>query len=174
MKTFAIVGYARHGKDTVAEAIQKLVRPKSVRIYHLADPIKEMAASFGWDGNKDKKGRTFLQQLGTEIGRAYNDNHWVDIMERDRRRCRSIPLDYYLIPDVRFENEVKSLTKGHCIIIVVKRPVHGFWKKIKQLFTRRHSSERYEKWIKKYPHHVVINDGTIAGLEKKIEKILKE
>ena len=49
-------------------------------IISLAAPIKELAEEyFSWDGKKDKKGRRLLQVLGTEAGREYNENLWVDI-----------------------------------------------------------------------------------------------
>lgn len=113
-----LCGKAGSGKGEVAKILQKHY---STYVLPFAKPLKEMAKSFGWDGQKDEKGRKFLQILGTEVGRAYDTDYWVKCWKREADQAlRSIdsawgPGDavesYQIVvaDDVRFDNE------GECI-----------------------------------------------------------
>ena len=60
MKVILISGKAQNGKDTVAGSLHKaLVNDgKRVLVTHYADLLKYICRNyFGWDGNKDEKGR---------------------------------------------------------------------------------------------------------------------
>ena len=106
-KIFLISGAARHGKDTVADIIMDKLEGKSMKIA-MADYLKYMAKKYyKWDGEKNLRGRTILQQLGTErIREELNmDTFHVE------RVCQDIKIiedryDYIFIPDVRFKNEM--------------------------------------------------------------------
>lgn len=61
MKQILVVnGYPRSGKDTLALLLGKY---KEVQVFSSVDPIKEVALTLGWDGNKDEAGRKFLASL---------------------------------------------------------------------------------------------------------------
>jgi len=107
-KIVLISGKAQHGKDTTAKILKSQLEAKGnkVCIMHFADAVKFFAKEYlGWDGVKDEKGRTILQQLGTEKMRDKYPNFWVDII------CTLIDVlrndfDYFIIADCRFKNEV--------------------------------------------------------------------
>ena len=104
---FLISGEARNGKDTVADIMMDKLDGKSIKIA-MADYLKYMAAKYyGWNGEKDVRGRTILQQLGTE--KIRDDLNWSTF--HVERVCQDIKIiedryDYIFIPDVRFKNEM--------------------------------------------------------------------
>jgi hypothetical protein len=72
-------GKARAGKDTVASMMKEYM-PDKIEMLSFARSLKECAREFlGWDMEKDLRGRTFLQTLGTECGREFYEDAWVDI-----------------------------------------------------------------------------------------------
>ena len=101
-------GKARHGKDSSVKTLKSLLERQDKRVLSVnyADYLKYLAKQyFGWDGNKDKQGRTKLQRIGTEKVRARFPDFWVNsvinivkIFEGD--------FDYILIGDCRFPNEI--------------------------------------------------------------------
>ena len=60
---------------------------------------------YGWDGEKDKKGRELLQKLGTDLGCTNNPNVWVNCVKEIVKALQT-EYDFVLIPDVRFPNEM--------------------------------------------------------------------
>lgn len=78
-------GLARSGKDTMADV---LVEEFGFRKAYFAFELKRIAHDYlgwngvldpkgNWEGGKDDKGRTLLQRLGTEVGRAYHESLWI-------------------------------------------------------------------------------------------------
>ena len=60
-------GKAQHGKDASLEILKHHLEEngKTVMAIGYADYLKEMAAAnFGWDGKKDERGRSLLQNVG--------------------------------------------------------------------------------------------------------------
>ena len=71
----SLSGLARSGKDTFAEY---LIKEYGYAGDYFARPLKTLAFNYlGWDGEKDEKGRRFLQLLGTDVGRAWDENIWL-------------------------------------------------------------------------------------------------
>lgn len=109
MYIITISGHAKNGKDTIANILKEKLesRNKKVLIIHFADYLKFVCEKyFGWDGKKDERGRTILQEVGTDIVRKRDQYFWVDIV------CRLINVlsndfDFFIIPDCRFENEIE-------------------------------------------------------------------
>lgn len=104
-----ISGHAGHGKDSaaamLAEGLFKL--GYTVRILHYADTLKFIAKEyFQWDGKKDEKGRTMLQYLGTDVARNKNPYFWICLLD-DIIQMFFSDIDYVIIPDARFENEIE-------------------------------------------------------------------
>lgn len=60
---------------------------------------------YGWDGEKDEKGRELLQKLGTDLGRTNNPNVWVNCVKEIIKALQT-EYDFVLIPDARFPNEM--------------------------------------------------------------------
>ena len=108
MKVICISGKAQHGKDTTASLIQECLEQhgKRVLVAHYADLLKYICKTFfGWDGNKDEKGRYILQYVGTDVVRKKTPNYWVDFLA-DFLEIFDSEWDWVLIPDTRFPNEV--------------------------------------------------------------------
>jgi hypothetical protein len=121
-------GYARAGKDTVADY---LVANYGFTRMAFADPMKEalyrmdplvtfggMAGmslkwavdQSGWEVVKDESPevRGLLQRLGTEVGRnMFGEDFWVDYAIG-----KSWQYDNVVFSDVRFRNEAKAVQKN--------------------------------------------------------------
>lgn len=122
MKILTISGQAQHGKDTTAEILKaKLEKLQyKVLIIHYADYLKYICSQYyGWDGKKDAKGRTLLQQVGTEKARNKYPDFWVSIVEKFISVFGD-DFDYILIPDSRFPNEVQYLRDKNYDVMAVK------------------------------------------------------
>lgn len=142
-KLIGLVGLAGSGKSSVAEV---LARRGFVRAA-FADELKRIAREqFGWDGQKDERGRRLLQVLGTEAGRAYDPDIWTKRLfaRIDPLLAGAAPLTYELrrppgipgpetahvvsdapagvvIDDVRFQNEVDAIrARGGRLILVTR------------------------------------------------------
>ena len=109
-KIICLGGKAQHGKDTSAKYLQEHLTEigKKVLIVHQADLLKNMARDmFGWDGQKDEKGRRLLQYLGTDLVRQRDPDFWVDHLVRTLTVLDG-EWDIVLIPDTRFPNEIQK------------------------------------------------------------------
>lgn len=102
-----ICGYARVGKTTTCAALLSQISDSV--IVPFADPVKQIASEcFGWDGVKDERGRRLLQLIGTEVGRSYNPNIWVDKWRLKVEKLLANNLTV-LVDDVRFQNEIDCI-----------------------------------------------------------------
>lgn len=82
---------------------------KKVLIIHYADLLKFMCKQlFSWNGEKDERGRTLLQHVGTNIIRAKRPDYWVDYVASVLELFND-EWEYVLIPDCRFPNEINSM-----------------------------------------------------------------
>jgi hypothetical protein len=165
-----LTGKAQSGKDTVAKMISEIYETTNVKF---ADTIKQMVAIvLGVDVElledstyKNKMShlgvtpRYLLQSLGTEWGRELiSENIWVD--------ATMDTIDYHtkgniVISDVRFPNEVASVRSRGGIIIKIERP--------SQASEDAHTSENQNLDF----DYLIINDGTIEDLKKKVEKTMR-
>lgn len=115
MKIVLISGYAGSGKDTLSLYLQRelLLENKNVYMRAFATRVKECAyKEFMWDGNKDKKGRRLLQDIGM-AGREYDENLWVKyvLMEFAGWYLPDHLNDFIIISDWRFPNEYEYCQK---------------------------------------------------------------
>ena len=119
IQVIGISGYARSGKDTVAEKLAEVgyVRGSfadAIRdaLYCLnptvgEEPVKAKVDRLGWETAKAiPEVRELLQRLGTEVGREmFGDNIWIDYL------FDSLPDgSKVVIPDVRYPNEADAIT----------------------------------------------------------------
>ncbi len=134
-----IAGPMGSGKTTTARMICKsLSGIKLPMIIPFAYPLKKVAEDLGWDGVKDERGRKLLQQVGTEVGRAYDPELWVtkwaetlgDITRFVPDEVKSIfsqdggPV-VVIADDVRFQNEADFIRHNAGMLIHITRKV-GF------------------------------------------------
>lgn len=123
MRVITISGYAMAGKDLSAIILKEKfeIFGKKVLIVHYADYLKFIAKQYyAWDGQKDERGRTLLQWLGTDKIRAIFPSFWVDAVVSLIKVFKS-DYDFFLIPDARFVNELQTMKDnfyGICINIV--------------------------------------------------------
>ena len=174
-KIILISAKAKHGKDTVAELTKSYLESKGERVLicHYADLLKYICKTFfNWDGNKDDKGRTILQHVGTDIIRVKNHapNYWVGFIA-DLLWMFYDEWDYVLIPDTRFDNELEVMIDnfGEKTVqsIRINRPNFDSGLSIEQL---NHPSECA---LDGYDFdHYITNDGTIEELEIKIKDLV--
>ncbi len=109
-KIILISGKAENGKTTAAMILKKELEELGERVIitRCAYYLKDIATRYcQWDGSKDEKGRELLQQLGTNIIREKLNRPLFHI----GRICEDIEIgqdyvDYVIIDDVRFENEI--------------------------------------------------------------------
>lgn len=110
MKFITISGYARAGKDTVAGYIKEILEDQGekVLIVHFADYLKFVCKEyFGWDGQKDAKGRSILQHIGTDVVRKREPSFWVRIV-CELAKAFEEDFDYIVVPDCRFPDEIET------------------------------------------------------------------
>jgi len=114
-----ITGHAGSGKDTTAEIIEAIGSNDQVftEVDSFANPIKEIAYSLGWDGNKDEKGRQLLIDIG-RAGYLYLSHIWAQMLAlKGFDTIRSISTNYQkhflVIPDFRFVHELNYFINLH-------------------------------------------------------------
>ncbi len=121
-----IAGKAGSGKTTIKNILrEKLQEIPSIDVfpYSFADPLKYIATAFGkWDGQKDEKGRTFLQEIG-QVFRKYNEDIWCIhfLTQLDRNNNKMFPASFAIIDDWRFPNELNYIKKNPLLEIVTVR-----------------------------------------------------
>lgn len=163
----ALSGYAKSGKDTVADIIRSL--DSGVKVVRFSDPLKQVAEvltgipAAKWNSQHLKDtiipgynmtGRDFLQRLGTEAVRNnFDQDTWVRALFSKYRIG-----DKWIITDCRFGNEARWVKQFGGKIVRVHRdgigPVNG------------HTSEtEIDSWIF---DHIIHNNGTLEDLRKTV------
>lgn len=107
MNIILVSGKAQSGKDTFANILKSELSGKGqkVLIAHYADFLKFILSKyFDWDGQKDEKGRTLLQFVGTDVIRKKDPNFWVHTVITILKLFPNT-WDTVIIPDCRFPNE---------------------------------------------------------------------
>lgn len=173
MQLIGIAGRAGSGKDTIAKWLGVM---HCAFLDTFAFPIKQTLIGMfpgllTWDhfNNRDLKEvvipeigrspRELAQLLGTEFGRRVNSDLWIIML--DRRRHEYWPggfRGYYVIHDMRFENEAVWVRKnGGIVIHVTRQGVAG---------VAEHASEA--GIIIETGDLLIANDGTVEQLHEKL------
>lgn len=176
MLIIAISGKAESGKDTLAKFIARGYIHGVVEIKHFADEVKYVAKNvFGWNGEKDVKGRDLLQMIG-DGGRAYNSEIWVDkFLSQVEISCAS-GVDVLIVPDTRYENELYNLSKWaekNCCdfcAIRIERPNHKNslteWQKVN---SSEVALDDYTDW-----DYTIDNKGSLNDLLASAEYVMED
>lgn len=166
-----IGGGLGQGKSTIAtmlgESLQnQLPEPWTIQIIPFAKGVKDIARTFGWFGEKDKKGRRLLQLIGTECGRqCVSPDIWV---EKWLAACRATPPYTVIIADdMRFANEAKAIQIETGMLVLVSHR-----KRVWKPKFLRHKSEKglpVDCYHKRVP-----NDKTLRELQFEVNNLTTE
>lgn len=150
------------GKDVVKDFLVKTY-PAVTKGWAFANYLKEVAKTLGWNGEKDKRGRELLIDLGLTV-RKHDINFWVNKVVMGIRESNK---DFHVISDLRFLNEYEVLRRAfgdNLTVIGVERPGVGEeWK--------NDPSQVEYSLIPK--NHVITNDGNLIDYLEKIDKIAR-
>lgn len=160
---FLLSGKAQAGKDTFGS----MARDFGFHRYAFADALKREAIDGGWDSQKDERGRTLLQDLGS-VWRRYEPDHWI------RRLQESIDHYRVVVTDCRYQNEIVLMREwgelhGYRVLTIrIERPGYDSL----SLDMASHSSECD---LDKFPFdHYICNIGTLEEYCEKCKKIVRE
>lgn len=176
MEVICISGKAQHGKDTTAGYLKEFLesQDKKVLTAHYGDLLKYICKTFfGWDGQKDEKGRTLLQHVGTNIIRTKEPDYWVGFIGSILYLFPN-EWDYVLIPDCRFPNEVEYIKKQGRLADSPYRVTH--LRVVRDNFvsplTEEQQNHPSETALDGYPHdYIIYNDGDPDTLKLRIERL---
>jgi len=155
-----IAGRMRTGKTTVAKY---LVERYGFFVTGFAESIKDIARQVGWDGNKDERGRTLLQELGTVV-RHYNASFWIDKTLAELPAGRNIVID-----DMRMVLEHERLCDAGFETLMIKR--NSDLIKDATPANIGHITE-VEVDLIKSPWLTIENNSSIEDLHKKIDNLM--
>ena len=153
MKHIGFMGLAGSGKDTAADALMFTHHRCS-----FASRLKGIARMLGWDGEKDERGRAFLQDLGMAV-RRFDEDTWVRLLSEEI----SPRMQQLVFTDVRFQNEADFVRSIGGIIVRIVRP---------GIIAQNHESELKQSEIA--ADIEIVNDGSVADLHKKIQQLINE
>lgn len=174
MKVIMISGKAQNGKDTVARMIKEELdnNGKSSIIAHYGDLVKYICEKFfGWDGNKDERGRSLLQYVGTDVVRSKDKTFWSNFIVQ-MIKFFSDEWDYMMIPDCRFPDELDCIPVGIADTVHIRVVRGGTFKSPLTPEQQRHPSETaLDNCV---PDVLIHNDGSLDDLRVKVNKWVKE
>ena len=165
-----IMGKARSGKDTAADALQ---REFNLHRYAFADPLKDMLEVVFGDkfrhGDREqpiewlgKSPSQLMQTLGTEWGRDLVHPDIWQLLAHQRWLEKQAAGQGMVVSDVRFPNEANWIQEQGGLIIEVVRPgVEG---------VNHHVSENALEDVGL--REVVVNDGSKESLEQEVVDIV--
>ncbi len=154
------------GKSTAAGLMASILAEKEVKtvVVPFAKPVKDIATQMGWDGLKDDKGRTLLEDVGMG-GRRYFPDTWVNLWSQSVLDMWTEDRNLVVLSDdCRFPNEVERIKRFGGILI-----------KIKKEGVERSDlvSEQYQPQDSMFDY-VIENNGTMKELENELRKIVEE
>lgn len=167
-------GYARSGKDTMAELLclnysfsrLSFADPMRDAVYKLnplidgTTRLADLVDDYGWDVAKSKdEARRLLQVFGTEVGREmFGGNFWID------QAFKQIdPAANVVIADVRFPNEADAIkARGGTVIRINRHNLSAV------------NSHKSEHAMDNYMfNHVIYNDGTLDDLADNVFMLMR-
>ena len=122
-----ISGFARSGKDTFGEALQKILANYGIKAktYALANQLKINIASFTKNEfgihtfTKDDEDKKIIRPLLVGYGEAWriaNPDHWLEILDSNLEP-RTLPI----ITDIRYENEADYILENQGFLLNINR-----------------------------------------------------
>ena len=178
-KVIIISGKSGAGKDMLAHFMKEKLESqgKKVLTIHYGDAVKWVLRDYyNWDGQKDEKGRTLLQHIGTDVVRAKYPNFWAGIVAGLVSAFEE-EFDVALIPDARFPNEVEivmdMIPNSVCVRIERKNPDGSPW--VNPAFTAEQLAHPSETSLDKYAFdYIVHNDDGLQELKESALTLLED
>jgi len=180
MMMIGISGRRGAGKDAIADVF---VKEFGFWRIGLADPMKRFFLNeevftkdqlFGPSANReevdprwDKSARQALQTLGTEWGRSFCEDLWVQILIRDAHRIQRLEGRSIVVTDCRFKNELDALKGAGAFLVRVVRP----WKTLLEGVDEHASETSLDDVPDSEFDHVITNDGTLEDLSRNVRQI---
>ncbi len=168
-KTVIVInGQGKSGKDTVCKITAKRYKVKNISA---VDPVKKLAAQFGWHGEKDDKSRKMLADL-KQVLIAYNDYPFNYIMQN---------VNEFLIGDeeimfvhVREGDEIKKVVgackeRGINVLTLLIRRNDKF-------FVHKTFGNSADDDVENYPYDFIYsgNHDNVSDLEPSFNKFFDE
>lgn len=172
-----IIGKARNGKDTFAQYLKEKLeeKGKKVLVVRYADYLKFVLEKYyGWNGKKDEEGRTLLQHIGTDVCRKNNPDTWVNVVV-ELVKGLGDSIEYVLIPDARFENEIDCWYKEEFEVVsvrVVRLSEDG--SEFDNGLTKEQKEHPSETSLDDYNPYYIVEARNLEELQESAEAILEE
>lgn len=163
----ALTGKMGSGKTTALEIMRKFMDFRYVKfaapLYQLQEEIYKYL-DLPYEPGK-LKDRRLLQVLGTDWGRNYDSNIWVNAWEKEVRKAYDAGWNV-ITDDCRFLNEAEKVNSLGGFIIKIEGPQRGEF-----LSGQSHASESEIDDI--VPDFIVYNTGNVSDFEEKIKEALE-
>jgi hypothetical protein len=203
-----IVGFAGSGKGTIGDI---LVNNHDFTRLSFADAVKDaVSVVFGWprhllEGDTDESRkfrecrdefwsdrfgyevtpRLAMQLMGTESGRSvFHDDIWVHTLEKRMKYKMEWEFETdFVIPDVRFPNEIKFIRDQGGFVIRVVRGEDPMWYETALWANREGDKQRMEMnynvhysewaWIGEQFDYLISNNGSLSMLKADVGHMKK-
>lgn len=128
-----VAGKSGAGKSAFSQHLKRWLETEwgvKSQIVSFAEELKEIAmVDFGWNGEKDEKGRRLLQALGS-AGREYDVNIWVNKVKEKVLNPKECYVHFTgimvsVIDDCRYENEflfADEMEDTYTVKVLIVRP----------------------------------------------------
>lgn len=164
------VGRAGAGKSTAAQLLGECVSDgeKFVTL-NFAGELKNIMKQIGWNGQKDKKGRKFIQIVGEGARYYIRPTCWVDMLMSKVDGLQG-PI-VVAIDDVRHINECQAILERGGILIYLERgePL-TIWEKVGRYY--KYPSEREMRAASELCSYSFYNEPILA-LKPALRRILE-
>lgn len=173
VRLIGLCGYARSGKDSVAEILSadygftRVAFADALKdVAYLADPhfLRPLVDAYGWDAaKKEPKVREFLQDLGVAVRLILGPDTWIDAALPDTKPPFGSPVQpLTVVSDVRFPNEAAAIRERGGVVWQVVRPGVGP--------VNAHESESALFTSDFTPDRIIRNSGTLEDLRREVLK----
>ena len=168
-----VSGKAGFGKTTLANFLVEIAKENGYLAarYSFANFLKDVAGAMGWDHKKDDKGRKLLQDLG-RIGRDYDPDMWVRHTFEVIENHQDYPLDFVVIDDWRFPNELEYITRNQFLYAPLTLSIKCGFSKLENTALAEDISETSLDDFGVYDG-VVYNTGNLDALKRSAEGIFE-
>lgn len=163
------------GKDTIAEVLAEGLNfthcslATAMKLFLFENGVFSRQQLFGPSACREeidprwgKSARQALQSLGTEWGRTFHEDLWVNILLRDIEKNGD---ENVVISDIRFPNELAAFKAAGALAIRVVRPQVP-WASSYDIVLSQHASETALDGVPDREFdRVIINNGTLEELK---------